>query len=449
MKIRLWMAIAVGVAIMLAEMTTEVWAQCPPGQSCPSGGRNSGVYRWAPSAPIAPDVVTPPKSQRPIPGVCRIAVHRGQEICYGSGVLVWRGSRRAVVLSVQHLFRGRRGRVIVTFPNGEQYEAERIETDTGPDLGAVVIPRPDVEPVPMYGDDPEPGQRVTLCGFGPGGNYRALPGTIQGYVQNATGKAHDLLVTGQARQGDSGGPILNERGEVVGIIWGTDGRTSRGAFNGRVCQFVTTDRYAFPWNAEVEQERIKADAGAYAPPPLPLVPVAPSAPNGPTIDATARQMAQAALDRIAALAKEIEEADAAIAATTEAADHASRIAATAALDAGAAERGITEIEGGLRDRIKERIAGKIKEAGLLGAGGVGLALLLLYFFIKKDIKDRIETGDPLAIEKLAARTPWSFDDKIAGAVADRLQARHESGGVDVGAALAELKGLIAGLKSDK
>ena len=84
---------------------------------------------------------------------------------------------------------------------------------------------------------------------------------------------------------------------------------TRGAYNGRVCQFLATDKYWLPWNAGVEKERIKADAGAYSQPPapLPIVPVAP--PNASGVDVTARQMAQEALDRIASLAAEIEAAD--------------------------------------------------------------------------------------------------------------------------------------------
>ncbi len=439
MRIRLWIAIAAGVAIMATAT--------PAGAKCVQ--LPDGTWTCVPDPPV---VARP--SQRPIPGVCRIAVQRGRETVYGSGALVWRGSKRAVVLSVQHLFRGRRGRVIVTFPNGEQYEAERVETNAEPDLGAVVIPRPNVEPVPIFTDDPQPGEQVTFCGYGPGGQYRSVTGTLRGYGRNTTGKAHDLIVTGAARMGDSGGPMLNQRGELVGVIWGTDGTETRGAFNGRVCQFVNTDRYALPWNAEVEQERIRADAGAYAPPPAPLVPVAPPSTSGPAVDTTARQMAQAALDRIGALAKEIEEADAAIGTATDAAEQAATIAAEAAGEAQAATEDVTTMEGGLRDRIKERIkegvlpivAAKIKEAGVFGAGGVGIALVVLYLLIKKDIRNRAETGDPLAIEKLAARTPWSFDDKVASAVADRLQARHESGGVDLSSLAAQLKDAIGALR---
>ena len=41
-------------------------------------------------------------------------------------------------------------------------------------------------------------------------------------------------MSGPARRGDSGGPIFNDRGRVVGILWGTDGKTVIGVQAGRL-----------------------------------------------------------------------------------------------------------------------------------------------------------------------------------------------------------------------
>ena len=47
-------------------------------------------------------------------------------------------------------------------------------------------------------------------------------------------------VSVQARQGDSGGPILNQRGELAGVLFGSGSGTTSGSYAGRVSQFLAT-----------------------------------------------------------------------------------------------------------------------------------------------------------------------------------------------------------------
>ncbi|HLA85985.1 MAG TPA: serine protease, partial [Thermoguttaceae bacterium] len=72
-----------------------------------------------------------------------------------------------------------------------------------------------------------PGDRLDSCGFGPDDRLAVNHGTFLRYARrNPADTVTDWLVlTGAARQGDSGGPVFNSRGELVGILWGTDGRT--------------------------------------------------------------------------------------------------------------------------------------------------------------------------------------------------------------------------------
>lgn len=41
-----------------------------------------------------------------------------------------------------------------------------------------------------------------------------------------------------AREGDSGGPIFNERGELAGVLFGSGGGTTAGSYAGRVREFL-------------------------------------------------------------------------------------------------------------------------------------------------------------------------------------------------------------------
>jgi hypothetical protein len=43
-----------------------------------------------------------------------------------------------------------------------------------------------------------------------------------------------------ARQGDSGGPILNAQGELAGVLWGAGGGRTEGSYCGRVRQFLAS-----------------------------------------------------------------------------------------------------------------------------------------------------------------------------------------------------------------
>jgi hypothetical protein len=47
-------------------------------------------------------------------------------------------------------------------------------------------------------------------------------------------------VSVSARQGDSGGPILNARGELAGVLWGAGGGRTEGSYCGRVRQFLAS-----------------------------------------------------------------------------------------------------------------------------------------------------------------------------------------------------------------
>ena len=41
-----------------------------------------------------------------------------------------------------------------------------------------------------------------------------------------------------AREGDSGGPIFNERGELAGVLFGSGGGATAGSYAGRVREFL-------------------------------------------------------------------------------------------------------------------------------------------------------------------------------------------------------------------
>lgn len=293
--------------VVLAGLLKAVHGQCVNGQ-CPSGQCQTPQPRWEATIQI-PKAAVKAVVQKPHPAICKIYAEcsvtiggrQAKERSIGSGVLVWKGQHKATVITVQHLFRRWPSKVICIFPNGTQCEAERVQTKKAPDLGMLTIPAPKgVDPITMYTETPEVGEQVRICGYdGPSGQYRENIGVVQGYGMHEGQPArHDLIVSGGASEGQSGGAMINNTGHLVGVIWGTDDATTRGTFNGALCQFLGDGQYIVPWNAELAGEKYKADAQvqaaqiqAQAAQRAPLVaPVQNGVNTG--IDAQARQMGQ-------------------------------------------------------------------------------------------------------------------------------------------------------------
>jgi hypothetical protein len=115
-----------------------------------------------------------------------------------------------------------------------------------------------------------------------------------GYKRSAEAKNGPddwMEVSGHARSGDSGGPIFNERGHVVGVLWGTDGERVVGVQVGRIHKLLDE---AIP--AEIEQKTLVRLSSFERRPTLPLPgpepdvkPLAPLVPVPPMRTDAARQ----------------------------------------------------------------------------------------------------------------------------------------------------------------
>jgi hypothetical protein len=191
-----------------------------------------------------------------------------------------------VVLSCAHLFRGGAGRVQVRLPDGRTLDARPAAIDAAWDLSALEIDSVGAKPIAIATAAPEPGQRLQSCGFGSDGRYRCHQGRARGYTQSPkTSTSETLCLSGSARDGDSGGPVLNERGELVGVLWGTDGQTVRATYCGRIRKFLAC---------------LLPNLGAPPPPSMEQLPRPESPKTAPPgsqpldrLDAIARQLEQA------------------------------------------------------------------------------------------------------------------------------------------------------------
>lgn len=347
--------------------------------------------------------------EQPHPAVARITVwtQGAREKGYGTAVLIFKRGGKAAVVTAQHLFRGVRKPVVIIFefPNGEKFEGTMIDSDDTADLAIVSLDAPSAEPIQICPVASKPGDKVTVAGYGKTGCYRTTSGIVTGFGRMKDGKNHYLMMTGGSRMGDSGGPMLNVSGELVGVLSLTNDAISVGAFNGRLCQFLSADRpYLVPWNAKLagDNAQRRADALVQVQPPQPMT-VLP----GPMIDVTARGMANEALSRVASLEKSVGASAASIAG-------ASKAATAAATKASEAIAGMAGIEETIGDKIVAKTTGLIKPAIMAmltplipwGIGGTVVLGLGGWFLRKK--------GMAIAqkVDWLTDKTPWTWDDRL-------------------------------------
>ncbi|MHB8971539.1 MAG: S1 family peptidase [Pirellulaceae bacterium] len=189
--------------------------------------------KWPWEQPDAP----PPT---PHPAVVRVLAEDPDGMAQGSGTLVEVREQFGMVVTNWHVVRNASGAVNVIFPDGFRSAARVLQVDRDWDLAALLIWRPKVVPVPLAGEAPRPGDPLTIAGYGTG-VYRTAPGQCTQYLAPGTDRPFEIVeVSTAARQGDSGGPIFNARGELAGVLFGSDGGSTSGSYAGRVREFLLT-----------------------------------------------------------------------------------------------------------------------------------------------------------------------------------------------------------------
>ncbi len=178
--------------------------------------------------------------QTPHPAVVRVVAPGSGSISHGSGCLVAVNEQHGLVITNWHVINEATGTITVEFPDGFESSATVQKFDRDWDLAALVIWRPSVAPATLASHAPQPGDPLTIAGYG-SGKYRAASGQCTQYVAPGLKFPYEMVeVSVAARQGDSGGPIFNSRGELAGVLFGAgEGRTS-GSYCGRVHWFLNS-----------------------------------------------------------------------------------------------------------------------------------------------------------------------------------------------------------------
>jgi len=221
-------------AVLLAG---DAAAQCGPG-GCPSPsiGRRIFAPRMGgmgetPEYPRgAQPGVQPLLPADPVPDAVRAKHGAIVRIWnYGSGGARFGGSGTYVgagrVLTCLHTFRpeGRwlYSRIEILFPGGEKLSASIVDYKEQHDLCMLrVEPSPNAPAVEIAETEPQVGETLYWAGYS--GTQAVDVGTGR-----ALNVGSSIEMTVAVRHGDSGGPILNARGDLVGVIVAKDGSNTR------------------------------------------------------------------------------------------------------------------------------------------------------------------------------------------------------------------------------
>jgi S1-C subfamily serine protease len=138
----------------------------------------------------------------------------GMPLFQGSGFFV---TPERIVTNL-HVIRQARAISIQTFA-GKDYSVRTIvATDSGADLALLQLdaPCPDTTTLQLEHKAPTEGQSIFLLGNSPDSYWKITPGRV-GRMWDLSNSGRRIQITAEIMPGNSGSPVLNDRGQVVGI----------------------------------------------------------------------------------------------------------------------------------------------------------------------------------------------------------------------------------------
>jgi hypothetical protein len=152
----------------------------------------------------------------------------------GSGCYLGDG----LFLTAAHVMRGEAPVATVTFADGRSFSTRLVANDPQYDQALLESADKPDGGVPIAEGNATRGVRLFLGGYSQG---PALfwPSTMRGVCSPVGGPSADwITTTGQSIPGDSGGPIFDEKGCIIGNLWGGSNGETTGVNCGRTQRFL-------------------------------------------------------------------------------------------------------------------------------------------------------------------------------------------------------------------
>lgn len=146
------------------------------------------------------------------------------KVSVGSG---WVFAPERVVTNA-HVVAGMTDPTVQVAGEGRSYAARVVAFDAARDVAVLLVPDLPA-PALQRGPAPDAGEPLIIAGFPGGGSYRVTPARLRSAVSVSTddiygqpsGQERQILsLATRVRQGNSGGPVLDLDGRVVGIVFG-------------------------------------------------------------------------------------------------------------------------------------------------------------------------------------------------------------------------------------
>jgi S1-C subfamily serine protease len=145
-----------------------------------------------------------------------------QKILEGTGFVV--AANR--VMSNAHVVAGSDS--VTVESDGQSYDASVVSYDPNADISILDVPNLPAAPLPFADTPAASGTDVLVLGYPGGGDFAVTPARIRETIElqgpdiyhTTTVNREVYTIRGTVRQGNSGGPLINRNGQVLGVVFG-------------------------------------------------------------------------------------------------------------------------------------------------------------------------------------------------------------------------------------